>query len=272
MPAESRTAPTQSLPTEHSSVRPERTPQRRVLDIDGCGLPLLGLEPAPTTARLAVVTLATRAADAVDVLGDDLIPDIRGHLGSLPFEDAAFDAVAVAGTLEHVVADDDALDEMARVLRPHGLLFLRVPRDDRFAWFDAQNLFTYIAGTSKRGEPLAGRPALRFRRHYGRGELLGELQRRGMRPRVVTTEGWGIGEGLYLAMLLSCRWLLQSPEAERRVRAAIDPLVRAERRIQAGRFGRDLVVVAERRSPPDANPAVADQASSPNGDRSSGDS
>ncbi len=254
-----------------TSIAPSPVLPRRVLDVDGCGLPLLGLEPAPGAARLDVVTLATRAAEAVDVLGDDLIPDIRGHLGNLPFAGATFDAVAVAGTLEHVVADDDALDELVRVLRPGGVLFLRSPRDGRLAWFDAQNLFTYIAGTSKRGAPLAGRPALRFRRHYGRDELLGELQRRGMRPRIVTTEGWGLGEGLYLGMLLGCRWLLRSPRAERKVRTVIAPIVRAERRLRAGRFGWDLVVVAERGSSPGHEGGSAeDQASSPNGERSSG--
>lgn len=246
-------------------------PRRRILDVDGCGLPLLGLEPAPRAAPLDVVTFATRAGDAVDVLGDDLVPDVRGHLGCLPFAGAAFDAVAIAGTLEHVVADDDALDEIARVLRPGGLLFVRVPQDDRLAWLDAQNLFTYLAGTSKRGEPLAGRPALRFRRHYGRDELLGELEKRELRPRIVTTEGWGLGEGLYLAMLIGCRWLLRSPRTERRVRAVIAPVLRGERRLRAGRFGRDLVVVAERCGADQAEVVRAtDQASSPKGERSSG--
>ncbi len=223
-------------------------PRRRILDIDGCGLPLLGLEPAPRQARLDIVTFETRTAEAVDILGDDLVPDVRGHLAALPFGDAEFDAVAVAGTLEHVVADDDALDELARVLRPGGLLFLRVPQDDRFAWLDAQNLYTYVAGTSHRGEPLAGKPALRFRRHYGYGELLAELDRRHLKPRIVTTEGWGVGETLTLGVLVTCRFLFRSPQMERRARSWIAPLVRGERRLRAGRFGRDLVVVAERRT------------------------
>ncbi len=237
-----------------SGDRITRYPRRRILDIDGCGLPLLGLEPAPKTARLDILTFETRTAEAVDILGDNLISNVRGHLSALPFGDAEFDAVAVAGTLEHVVADDDALDELARVLRPGGLLFLRVPQDDRFAWLDAQNLYTYIAGTSHRGEPLAGKPALRFRRHYGYDELRAELERRHLKPRIVTTEGWGVGEALTFGMLLTCRFLLRSPKAERRARAWIAPLVRGERRLRAGNFGRDLVVVAERRLPADPTP------------------
>ncbi len=207
---------------------------------------MLGLEPQPISARLRIVTIGTRAGEAVEFLADNLVPTARGSLTALPFANDAFDAVAVAGTLEHIVADDDALDEMTRVLRPGGLLFLRVPRDDHFTWLDAQNLYTYIAGTIGSVLPLAGRPALRFRRHYGREELSNELAKRGLKARIVTTEGWGGGEILLLGTLLSCRWLLKSPPLEQRVRKALAPILRGERRLRAGRFGRDISVVAEK--------------------------
>lgn len=45
----------------------------------------------------------------------------------LPFPDAAFDAVLCSETLEHIPDDRGALDEIRRVLRPGGLLFLTVP-------------------------------------------------------------------------------------------------------------------------------------------------
>lgn len=230
-----------------------------ILNVDGSGLPLLGLEPAPKSARLRIISIGTRTGEAVDVLGDDLVPTSRGALTALPFASDVFDAVAISGTLEHIVADDDALDELTRVLRPGGLLFLRVPRDDRFAWLDAQNLYAYIAGTLGNARPLAGRPALKFRRHYGRDELLDELTRRGLKARIVTTEGWGAGEILLLGVLLSCRWILDSPRLERRARARLAPFLRAERRLRAGSFGRDLTVVAEK-SEPAGNPSTADTA------------
>lgn len=246
-----------------------------VLDVDGSGLPLLGLEPSPKTARLRVISIGTRTGEAVDVLGDDLVPTSRGSLTALPFVSDAFDAVAVAGTLEHIVADDDAFDEMARVLRPGGLLFVRVPHGGKLAWLDAQNLYTYFSGTIGRGRPLGGRPALRFRRHYGHAELLDELTRRHLIPRIVTTEGWGASEVLLLGTLLTCRSMLESPALERRARAALAPFVRGERRLRAGRFGRDITVVAEKRER-DCEPAEtghetgqSGQTSSANRDRSS---
>ena len=68
-------------------------------------------------------------------------------------------------------------------------------------------------------------------------------------PRIVTTEGWGAGEILLLGALLTCRSLLGSPRLERRMRTALAPFLRGERRLRAGSFGRDLAVVAEKREP-----------------------
>lgn len=45
----------------------------------------------------------------------------------LPYPDAHFDAVAASHVLEHLPDRDHALDELARVLKPGGLLFIAVP-------------------------------------------------------------------------------------------------------------------------------------------------
>lgn len=54
----------------------------------------------------------------------------------LPFADGAFDRIIAAEVLEHVPEDQSAIAELARVLRPGGLLAVTVPRyfPERVCW------------------------------------------------------------------------------------------------------------------------------------------
>jgi len=54
----------------------------------------------------------------------------------MPFADAAFDVVIASEVLEHIPADQDALDEITRVLRPGGLVAVTVPAwlPERICW------------------------------------------------------------------------------------------------------------------------------------------
>ncbi len=63
----------------------------------------------------------------------------RGDLARLPLRDAVFDLTVCHYVLEHVAALEACCDELARVSRPGGTLYLSVPRsssfDDRFYRF-----------------------------------------------------------------------------------------------------------------------------------------
>ena len=54
----------------------------------------------------------------------------------MPFPDGAFDRVIAAEVLEHIPADQAAMAEIARVLRPGGLLAVTVPAwlPERICW------------------------------------------------------------------------------------------------------------------------------------------
>lgn len=52
----------------------------------------------------------------------------RASLTRLPFADAVFDAAICTEVLEHIEPDGPAVRELARVLRPDGLLLVSVPR------------------------------------------------------------------------------------------------------------------------------------------------
>src|SRR5947209_5469031 len=61
---------------------------------------------------------------------------VGGDATAMPFDDGSFDRVIAAEVLEHVPADQRALAEIARVLRPGGMLAVTVPAwlPERICW------------------------------------------------------------------------------------------------------------------------------------------
>ena len=50
-----------------------------------------------------------------------------GDATRLPFQDETFDRIITSEVLEHIYNDEDALDELFRVLKPQGILAITVP-------------------------------------------------------------------------------------------------------------------------------------------------
>jgi|GEM_PF-597054 len=95
-----------------------------ILDI-GCGTGQMSrLLTEQTSAKVIGVDLAysglQKAREIVDVAQVDL-----SH--SLPFPSNTFDAVWFTEVIEHVVSPADVLQEINRILRPGGFLFLTTP-------------------------------------------------------------------------------------------------------------------------------------------------
>ena len=61
---------------------------------------------------------------------------VSGDATRMPFGDGAFDRVIAAEVLEHVLDDQRAMHELARVLRPGGLAAVTVPAfvPERICW------------------------------------------------------------------------------------------------------------------------------------------
>ncbi|MFD5177991.1 class I SAM-dependent methyltransferase [Nocardia sp. NPDC058379] len=61
---------------------------------------------------------------------------VRGDALDLPYGDGEFDVVIASEILEHVPADDRAIAELARVVKPGGALAVTVPRwlPERICW------------------------------------------------------------------------------------------------------------------------------------------
>lgn len=62
--------------------------------------------------------------------------EVQGDALKLPFEDGAFDRIIAAEVLEHIPDDRTAIDELVRVLAPHGRIAVTVPSalPERINW------------------------------------------------------------------------------------------------------------------------------------------
>jgi len=122
------------------------SPGERLLDI-GCGGGRHAFEAARRGAR--VVAMDTDRAElgrvtatfaAMTEAGE--IPDgasgqaVAGDATRIPFPDGSFDKVIAAEVLEHLPADQSAMNEITRVLRPGGTAAVTVPAwlPERICW------------------------------------------------------------------------------------------------------------------------------------------
>jgi SAM-dependent methyltransferase len=102
----------------------ERGRPLRILDAGcGTGANLVHLE---RFGRAVGIDLAAEALEFCRARG---VRAVRSALGALPFPGAAFDVVTSFDVLYHQWVEDDgaAVAEMVRVLRPGGVLLVRVP-------------------------------------------------------------------------------------------------------------------------------------------------
>ncbi len=105
-------------------------------------------------------------------------PEVSAHLSSdprrLPYADASFGAVLSCGVLEHVLDPDASLDEIARVLRPGGTLYVyKLP--NRFSYLEwvarAAGLYYHGAEPDDLVYTPAGARALLERHNFDVREL-----------------------------------------------------------------------------------------------------
>jgi len=122
------------------------TPGDRVLDV-GCGNGRHAFEAYRRGARVVAFDLDRQELAAVAGLcgamrlegevppGAGSAP-VSGDATVLPFADSSFDKVIAAEVFEHILDDQRAMNELARVLRPGGVLAVTVPAwlPERICW------------------------------------------------------------------------------------------------------------------------------------------
>jgi SAM-dependent methyltransferase len=143
----------------------------RVLDL-GCGFGRHAFEAYRRGAHVvavdrnaeevAQVTSMFRAMQAAGEAPAGLTAEsVRADLLALPFPDASFDVVMASEVLEHIPADDRAMAEIARVVRPGGRVAVTVPRywPERVCWALSRDYHEVAGGHVRiyRGDVLAER-------------------------------------------------------------------------------------------------------------------
>ena len=145
----------------------------QVLDL-GCGF---GRHAFEAYRRGANVVAVDRSADeveqvtamfkAMEATGEAprglVARAVRADLLALPFPDGSFDVVMASEVLEHIPADEQALAEIARVVRPGGRVAVTVPRwwPERICWALSREYHDVSGGHVRiyKGDVLAERLA-----------------------------------------------------------------------------------------------------------------
>lgn len=118
----------------------------RLLDL-GCGGGRHAFEAARRGARVVAMDMDRSELDRVRAIFAGMaqareIPDggsgqvVAGDATRIPFPDGSFDKVIAAEVLEHLPADQAAMNEIARILRPGGVAAVTVPAwlPERICW------------------------------------------------------------------------------------------------------------------------------------------
>jgi ubiquinone/menaquinone biosynthesis C-methylase UbiE len=99
----------------------------------GAGVIALDMDPAELDRVSAV---AAAMAEAGELQAPATIMTAAGDATAMPFPDDSFHVVIASEVLEHIPADQRAIGEIARVLRPGGVLAVTVPAwlPERVCW------------------------------------------------------------------------------------------------------------------------------------------
>ncbi|PWJ53705.1 Methyltransferase domain-containing protein [Quadrisphaera granulorum] len=156
---------------------PHLRPGQDLLDL-GCGPGTITVDLAERVAPGRVVGLDAAAgvleeASALAERRGAAVEWVTGDALALPFADASFDVVHAHQVLQHVADPVGVLREMARVLRPGGVLAVRDVDYAATTWYPAESgldawldLYGRVA-RSNGGEPDAGRRLLAWAREAG---------------------------------------------------------------------------------------------------------
>jgi SAM-dependent methyltransferase len=170
---------------------------------------------------------------------------VVGIAEALPFASASFDAVLMLDVLEHVGNDSHSIDEIVRVMRTDGYLILSTPHKGLFGFLDPENFFL-------RGKSGTPRPR---HRHYSVTDykmLFGD------RLTVTRTHRGGllVFPLVMIARKIVHRLMARGWRIPLIVRDVIERTVNVSYKINYGRLGFNVMVLARKLSANEASVGV----------------
>lgn len=157
----------------------ELTPGTSLLDV-GCGPGTITADLAARVApgRVIGIDPSTSVIDEARTLNHgDAVEFAVANVYDLPFDDSTFDVVHAHQVLQHLDEPVRALEQMARVARPGGLIAARDADYESFAWYpelpglDAWREMYGAVARAHGGEPNGGRHLKRWARQAGLEDL-----------------------------------------------------------------------------------------------------
>jgi SAM-dependent methyltransferase len=115
----------------------------RILDIGAGGGEFLRAACEAGWSAVGIEPSASFAEQAARYSGVEIK---REPLQQCNFPDASFNVVILAAVLEHMYNPDEIIEEIARILRPGGALFLDVPNEQGL-YFRVGNLYQRLRGS-----------------------------------------------------------------------------------------------------------------------------
>ncbi len=162
-----------------------------------------------------------------------------------PGKTASYDRVYLWDDLARVVDEEAAVAEAARVLRPGGILSIRVPRAGLLAWLDPYNAYRYLRDATRRGKDPVETKALGWQRHYRQADL-DDLLRPYFTTLAIQPRGLGLAAAFRLALAILFRWLVPREELYQRGQPLAQRLETLDDLIPDGPLGTNLIVTARR--------------------------
>lgn len=213
--------------TEATLEKTRPGPGRRILDVaSGVGQDAIALQAAGARVVGAEPSRRMIGLAELQAAGTEgpLPAWVRAWADALPFADDSFDAAVCKGALDHFDRPEQAIAEMARVVRPEGHVVLAIANFDSFAcrasrgWDDLRE--RGLGRDGRRGRRGYDVPSDHFTRYEL--DLMREQAERHVRLEVV--EGISLGWGLPVWTRTSGR--LPEPVARALLRG-LDALARA---------------------------------------------